>query len=305
MITDLVLRCPSCDRDALADDEYCESCGMALGVLRDARRNHFEIETDMAAGVSDRGLVHTRNEDALFLDTFGRATVAVVCDGVSTSAAPQVAAQVAARKAGAILVERLAASPGSDVKMMIVDAVADAAAEVLDVPWMQSAGVDAPSCTIVAAVWDGSMITVGWSGDSRAYWIGSDGVLQLTSDHSWAQSQVDAGLAERDTALADPRAHAITRWLGPDAPTDPPPIATYQPHRAGRLVVCSDGLWNYLQSAEDLTRCAAPGLRGQLPIDVARSLTSLALERGGHDNITVAVIDVSPAPLPDNDQEAA
>ena len=33
MNADLVLRCPSCGCDALADDEFCESCGLALGVL--------------------------------------------------------------------------------------------------------------------------------------------------------------------------------------------------------------------------------------------------------------------------------
>ena len=103
MSTDLVLRCPSCGSDALADDEFCESCGLALGVLRDGRRNHFEVELESAAGVSDRGLVHRRNEDALFIESVGRATVAVVCDGVSTSIAPQVAAQAGANTAGRVI----------------------------------------------------------------------------------------------------------------------------------------------------------------------------------------------------------
>ena len=28
-----------------------------------------------------------------------------------------------------------------------------------------------PSCTAVAAVWDGTSVTLGWAGDSRAYWV--------------------------------------------------------------------------------------------------------------------------------------
>ena len=88
MNVDLVLRCPACQQDALANDEFCESCGFALGVLRDAHRNHIELETACAAGLSDRGLVHHRNEDALFLDSAGASTVAIVCDGVSSATRP-------------------------------------------------------------------------------------------------------------------------------------------------------------------------------------------------------------------------
>jgi serine/threonine protein phosphatase PrpC len=290
--TDLVLRCPTCDHAALADDEYCETCGMALGLLRDARRHHFEVEIEGAAGVSDRGLVHARNEDAVFLAVAGRATVAVVCDGVSTSAAPQVAAQVAAETAGTALVESLDAGATAHVGELMANALATAASAVLKVPWMASGGdVDAPSCTIAAAVWDGSTITIGWSGDSRAYWFGAGGSQQLTVDHSWAQAQVDAGRPAED-AHADPRAHAITRWLGPGAPDDPFPITVFDPQGRGALVVCSDGLWNYFQSAVELASLVEAG--GGCPIDIARSLTVAALERGGHDNVTVVVIAIDP-----------
>ena len=66
--------CTACGSDSVGSEGYCENCGM----LQPTGRDHMEIELGPMAGVSDRGLRHSRNEDAI---------VAVVCDGVSTSPA--------------------------------------------------------------------------------------------------------------------------------------------------------------------------------------------------------------------------
>jgi serine/threonine protein phosphatase PrpC len=271
---DLVLTCPACGAEALADDEFCESCGMPLGVVRDGRRNHIEVEIDGAAAVSDRGHRHARNEDAMFLAATHRATVAVVCDGVSTSAAPQVAAQVAAETAGRQLMAWLTSDTPdpSDVGAHVVDAIDVAGRAVTEVQWsVGRADVVPPSCTIVVAVWDGIHVTVGWLGDSRAYWVGADST-QLTADDSVGE-------------------HAITRWLGADAPSDPVPTVRFRPSADGRLVLCTDGLWNHVGSVDELSALAT-GDGSAAPIDIAEALTRCALARGGEDNVTVVVIDV-------------
>ena len=96
-------------------------------------------------------------------------------------------------------------------------------------------------------------------------------------------------------AETDAQAHAITRWLGADAPDEPYLVETFVPEEPGRLVVCSDGLWNYAPSASAIADLVhrdpdAP------TIEVARALVDFALAAGGHDNITVAVVDVTPHP---------
>ena len=147
---------------------------------------------------------------------------------------------------------------------------------------------------MVAALWDGTTVTIGWAGDSRAYWIGGDGACRLTADHSWAQAQVDAGTMSRADAEADRRAHAITRWLGADAPGGDPSIVSLRPAASGRLLLCTDGLWNHVPTDGELAdagRRASPAS----PIDLARAMVRTALHRGGHDNVTVAVIDIDPA----------
>ncbi len=173
--------------------------------------------------------------------------------------------------------------------------MAGAQAAVAAIPWTDGGRLASPSCTLVAAIWVGDEIAVGWVGDSRAYWIGADGVRQLTADNSWAEAQVESGRMTELEAEGDPRAHAITRWLGVDAPEGEAQVTMLRPDQEGRLLVCSDGLWNYAPTVDQMAVLFASHSPGASPIDLARALTTFALDAGGHDNITVVIIDIAPA----------
>ncbi len=172
-------------------------------------------------------------------------------------------------------------------------AVAGAQDAVHRIGWTPEGDLGAPSCTFVSAVWDGREITVGSVGDSRAYWIDAESAQRLTVDDSWAQEQVAAGLMTEAAIDADPRAHAITHWIGADAPADPPTITSFRPDRPGRLIVCTDGLWNYLPGADALAAVVRAHPVDADAIDIVRSLVDTAISRGGHDNVTVVVIDIA------------
>jgi serine/threonine protein phosphatase PrpC len=144
----------------------------------------------------------------------------------------------------------------------------------------------------VSAVITGPVFTVGWIGDSRAYWIPDDRALpaaRLTEDDSWAARMVSAGLMTEAEAYADARAHAITGWLGADAVEVDPHVSAFQPEGPGVIVVCTDGLWNYAESAPEMAE-AIPADARTRPLHSARALLGLALDGGGHDNVTVAVL---------------
>jgi serine/threonine protein phosphatase PrpC len=298
MSTDLLLGCPVCGAAGLAGDTFCEACGAEIAAARDAARHHNAIDRGTVAGITDRGLVHRRNDDAVHVESTGTGAVLAVCDGVSASTGPEVAAQVAAEELGRSVAEALRRGPDStdgwDPEGVVREAIGRAVDTVVAIPWMDDGSRDAPSCTVVLAVWDGADLTVGWLGDSRAYWVDEDGCRQLTVDHSWAEEQVSAGRLDRASADADSRAHAITRWAGADAPPGPCPIASLRPRQPGRVIVCTDGLWNYAPMPDDLARLVvAHG--DATPLALARSLVRHALARGGHDNVTVAVADIVPA----------
>ncbi|NUS16134.1 MAG: protein serine/threonine phosphatase 2C family protein, partial [Streptomyces sp.] len=151
---------------------------------------------------------------------------------------------------------------------------------------------NAPACTCVSAVVTGPVFTVGWIGDSRAYWIPDDRTLpaaRLTEDDSWAARMVSAGLMSEAEAYADHRAHAITGWLGADAIEVDPHVSAFQPEGPGVIVVCTDGLWNYAESAAEMAQVVPADARSR-PLQSARTLLGVALDGGGHDNVTVAVL---------------
>jgi len=109
---------------------------------------------------------------------------------------------------------------------------------------------------------------------------------------------VAAGLASPEEAMATPQAHVITRWLGADMPEPEPHIAHFQPPGTGVLLVCSDGLWNYCPEAADLgVLVPFPGALTD-PLAAAAALVKFALDAGGMDNVTVALIPFPPARLP-------
>ncbi|MFE0199739.1 PP2C family protein-serine/threonine phosphatase, partial [[Kitasatospora] papulosa] len=151
---------------------------------------------------------------------------------------------------------------------------------------------NAPACTVVGAVVAGGLLVIGWVGDSRVYWVPEDRAhppARLTEDDSWAAQMVAAGLMNEAEAYADERAHAITGWLGADAYELEPHTASFEPDRSGLVVVCTDGLWNYAEGAAEMA-AAVPGDAFERPLHGAQVLVGHALDGGGHDNVTVALL---------------
>jgi serine/threonine protein phosphatase PrpC len=133
-----------------------------------------------------------------------------------------------------------------------------------------------------------------WLGDSRAYWLAQPPAesRQLTQDDSVAGGMVAAGLADQAAALASPHAHVLTRWLSgdhADGPDHDPHVERYTPPAAGALLVCSDGLWNYLPEAADLAALALPKALDD-PLGAAVDMVKFAVDAGGADNITAVLI---------------
>ncbi|MEU3615783.1 PP2C family serine/threonine-protein phosphatase [Streptomyces sp. NPDC006872] len=295
--------CVACRAGRVDDDGYCENCGHA----QPRERDHMELESGPLAAVSDRGLRHHRNEDAFGLGCTALpdgspALVAIVCDGVSSATRPDDASLAASRAASAAL---LAALPqGTHPQAAMHEAIV-AASHAVNALAAEPATArehaphqNAPACTLVGAVVTAGLLVVGWVGDSRAYWVPTDRsspAARLTEDDSWAAQMVAAGLMNEAEAYADERAHAITGWLGADAYELEPHTASFKPDRPGVVVVCTDGLWNYAEAAEEMAEVVPPDAAVR-PLHSARVLVGHALDGGGHDNVTVAVVPF-PAPV--------
>ncbi|MFC5747392.1 protein phosphatase 2C domain-containing protein [Actinomadura rugatobispora] len=318
--------CGDCGGTDIDAEGYCGDCGLR----RPAGNEHVEIELAgpaagwvRAAGISDLGHRRGRNEDAIAMAALPRTVCAVVCDGVASAPGSDRAAQVAADTGVVTLAERLVEGDGpEDATRGAVDRANSAVTRLAESPH------NPPACTYVSAVVGQGSVTIGWVGDSRAYWIpfegdgaapngtsnGTNGTnghgsALLTRDDSWADLMIARRTMTEAAARSDPRAHLLTGWLGADADVFAPHAVTFRPRGPGMVLICSDGLWNHLPEPslleEVLTRAAAspspeppaaspsaePGAR-LLPL--ARSLVQAALDEGGHDNVTVALIPYPP-----------
>jgi serine/threonine protein phosphatase PrpC len=286
--------CVACGADGtIADDGYCSVCGMK----QPAAHDHEEVVLDAAVAITDRGQRHHRNEDAVAVArrADGR-LVAVVSDGVSMTVNPDKASAVAVEAAIRVLTAS-DIQADIDVPDVLLAAHVEARAAVQAVPFMPDAQLGSPSCTFLAAVvTPPGAIDVAALGDCRAYWLdrSSGGDSVLTADDSWAESQIATHEMVAAQAYSDPRSHAITRWLSLDAdPAWRPHLSRFEPGE-GRLLLCSDGLWNYTVEAGELT-AAASGDDMSL-IATARRLVQFANEQGGHDNITVVLVELPLSP---------
>jgi serine/threonine protein phosphatase PrpC len=280
--------CEACGEGFDADG-FCQNCGRR----RPEPHDHEETDLGLAAAVTDRGLRHRSNEDAYALAVRGDHVAAVVCDGVSTSRNAQQVSHLAAQAAIAVLErhldepERWEAAAGDAV------AAAQRAAATLGDDTPTGGYLSAPATTIVLGLVGPGRVVVANVGDSRAYLMNGSGGETVSADDSLAAEAVLEGVPP-DIAYNAPGAHQITAWLGKDAASVTAHVARFDPSSDAVLLVCSDGVWNYAESPEQLATAAAP-LDAASPLDVARRLVDFGLAAGGADNLTAAVIPVRPA----------
>lgn len=287
--------CPRCQATVAPGDRFCADCGARIAAPEPpVAGGRAESLGPGLAGQTDPGLVHPTNQDAFALSgpaDGGDGAIVVVCDGVSNSQTPELAAATAARVAHAVLAAAATDAAGRPAVMR--EAIRQAHEAVCALPFDRQSLVDPPATTLVAAWLAEGGATLGWLGDSRAYLLAAGGGRQLTRDHSWMAMVLERGAMPEAEARADPRAHALTQCLGTTdfaraSPCPEPGLATL-PRLDGWLLLCTDGLWNYAEAPDALVRAAGDGISGAADELCAR-LIAFARGRGGHDNVTVAAV---------------
>jgi protein phosphatase len=131
--------------------------------------------------------------------------------------------------------------------------------------------------------------TVAHVGDSRAYLVRNGEIRQITSDHSWVNEQCKQGFLTPDDAIRHPFRNVVTRALGSrrEVVVD---LNEEQLEPGDRLLLCSDGLNSMLDDQAILGATLGAGE----DLDQACSdLIAAANEKGGDDNITVILIQVT------------
>ncbi len=125
------------------------------------------------------------------------------------------------------------------------------------------------------------------AGDSRLYRYRAATIEQLTEDHTWIAEQLRLGAITPDEAAKSRFRHVITKSIGFERFTEVD-MASVPLLEGDVLLLCSDGLSNYIEN-DELGRIMASVAPEALP----GRLVDVANERGGDDNITVVVVTIA------------
>jgi protein phosphatase len=245
------------------------------------------------------GKVRTRNEDSCFAFTsdsggeqrqipFG---LYIVADGMGGHHAGHEASRQVSNTLARNVLQRIylpllhgegqAGSSTEPVSEVMLDAV-QAANQQIHSP---EPGLDSGT-TVTAALLFGRRLYLAHVGDSRAYLYEGSQLRQLTTDHSYVQRLQESGKISAEEASAHPQRNVLYKAVGQGAHLE---VDTYTQvlGKAGLLLLCSDGLWGMVGDEPVMDV-----LGRQSPLqDRADALVALALEAGGHDNITAILVD--------------
>lgn len=225
---------------------------------------------------TDVGRVREQNEDNLIVSH----PLYAVFDGMGGHEAGEVASEIAAD----VVSKR---APGEMDADALSQSVEEANLAIIRAA-REGRGKVGMGTTCTAAMLSGERLLIAQVGDSRAYLLHDGELTQLTRDHSYVADLVEAGNITKDYARVHPLRSRITRALG----TDPNMVAdTYEINvEAGdRLLLCSDGLYSMITD-HDIESIMCQEVD---PQKCADKLVSEANEWGGHDNVTVIVVDVA------------
>lgn len=244
-----------------------------------------------AASLTDVGRQRSNNEDSYLYwepdsdeEFLRKGRLAIVADGMGGYEGGQEASRLAVESVRAVYEHSFGVSPQETLLRGFESAHSNIQRYAADHPQFYGMGT---TCTALSIV--GRELHFAHVGDSRLYHIRAGSISKLTRDHSYVGRLVESGMVRSEDAEFHPQRHILTAALGsgrevlahfPDQP------ALLQ--EGDLLVLCTDGLWGVVNERE-----LASVAQTNSPADACQKLVSLALERGGPDNITVQVLRIS------------
>ena len=253
---------------------------------------------------SHPGMTGKQNEDRYRVTSFltnsiekTPSVLAVLCDGIGGHRAGEVAAEI-----GVSVITETIGVGSSRRPLRTLEKAVRRASDVIYVASQEDSsrlGMGA-TCACAWVIRD-RLYTVNL-GDSRIYLLREGHFFQLTTDHTWIQEALDAGIITDEMGINHPNAHVIRRYLGSkkapepdfrlwvfDGEEDQDAINNQglRLQTGDAILLCSDGLTDLASDVEIRDMIQDHPLE-----EVPELLIDLANSRGGHDNITVVLMEV-------------
>jgi len=255
-----------------------------VGIMPDGGKTQKEAPTLECAACTDVGLVRSRNEDSLWVDS-GRGWL-LLADGMGGHSSGDLASAMAVSYVLNNLLDATEKN-GEEEKPAYIRVLADSVVEAnaaIRSAGKQSDDVHSMGSTFVGAVLNPDEMTYVYVGDSRLYLLRDDILTQLSCDHTLVQEFVDAGHLTIEMAQNHPYRGLLTRGLGVHDEVKPD-TGICALHPGDRLLLCTDGLTDMVDEHEIARLLGMPARADE----VAGSLIEAANSAGGRDNVSVIV----------------
>ena len=248
----------------------------------------------ISVGLSDVGRRRVSNEDAFFADD--DLGLYVVADGMGGHAAGEIASSEAVDtvhgmvKAGRDLLRAIEQGDRSEETLRkatrLLESAVQAATYMVFAIAQHNPEQQGMGSTLSAFAVCGTLGITGQVGDSRVYLVRDGTASQLTEDHTLVAWQLKQGIISEEEAALSPHKNVITRAVGSREYVQVD-TALCELRVGDTVLLCSDGLHGYLKDEE------IPAIIDLGPPVAVRRLIDLANERGGRDNITAIVVELS------------
>lgn len=141
--------------------------------------------------------------------------------------------------------------------------------------------------TVTAGIFHKDKLVIAHIGDSRSYLIREGEMKQITDDHSLVGEMLRSGGITEEQAHHHPKRNILTRAMGTES-TVKFDIYNVDLLPKDKILFCTDGLINHLRP-EEIKEVIQT--EHNLDLCLERLMTG-ALNRGGHDNITMVIVEM-------------
>ncbi len=228
--------------------------------------------------------MRTTNQDSYFAGEIAEnAVFAVLCDGMGGANAGNIASETAVKRIYEYVNKSYRKNMSAqDIEKLLKNAVVSANIELYDMS-VNNPALSGMGTTAVLALVRNGYAVMAHVGDSRIYLVNDD-IKQLTRDHSVVQSLIESGKITPEDAKVHPRKNVITRAVGAEEEitVDTAGLALSP---GDTLMLCSDGLTNYLETEDILNIFKSTDIE-----NIPSALVDAANAGGGGDNITVVTV---------------
>ncbi len=235
------------------------------------------------AGLSDRGLVRSANQDAYYIDSPGR--FFIVADGMGGHAGGEEASRIATQSIQEFLEKNW--SEDLEPESLLKEALTQANQNIVQNQRISPERADMGTTAVVVIFPKEQQPWCAHVGDSRLYRLRDDTLEQVTEDHTWVAQAVNAGILMPNQARLHPWRHVLAQCLGRED-LNHIEIQPLDIQSGDTLLLCSDGLTEEVtDEAIQACLCTAESCDEATILLVEEAKTN-----GGQDNITVIIVEI-------------